>query len=286
MRKIVIMFLALVFVCGVALASDDTEVYERDIAYDNEKLVNIEIDFGLGEISVARARGDFIARIHGEYDSRYFEADVKYEKGGGEGKLVLKVKKVKSLLKMSGEIDNQWEILLGDMVPLELNLEAGMADVNFDFSGLEIVGLSMDVGMASGNIFFNKPNKGRIEHFVIDAGQSSMGCHGLGNANFELLEIDAGMASVEIDFGGSLEFDGKVTMDAGMSSAGITLNPDMGTRIEFEGGLTSSVDIPDGFTKIKKHTYQSDNYDRAKGHLDFEIDVSMGSVDFRLAESL
>jgi hypothetical protein len=286
MRKIAIMFLALVFVCGAALASDDTEVYERDIVYDNEKLVKIEVDFGLGEISVARARGDFIARIHGEYDSRYFEADVKYDRNGGEGKLVLKVKKKKSLLKMSGEIDNQWEILLGDMAPLELNLDAGMAEVNFDFSGLEIVGLSMDVGMASGNIFFNKPNKGRIEHFVIDAGQSSMECSGFGNANFKLLEIDAGMASMEIDFGGSLDFDGNVTIDAGMSSAEITLNPDMGNRIKYEGGITSSVDIPNGFTKIKKRTYQSDNYDKVKGHLNFEIDVSMGSVDFRFAESL
>jgi hypothetical protein len=286
MRKIAIMFLTLLFVCGAALADNNTEVYEREIGYDNEKLVKIEVDFGLGEISVARARGDFIARIHGEFDSRYFEADVEYNKSGGQGKLVLKVKKIKSLLKMSGEVDNQWEILLGDMVPLELNLDAGMADVNFDFTGLEIVGLSMDVGMASGNIFFNKPNKGRIEHFVIDAGQSAMECHGLGNANFKLLEIDAGMASMEIDFSGGLEFDGNVTIDAGMSSAEITLNPDMGNRIEYEGGITSSVDIPNGFTKIKKRTYQSDNYDRAKGHLDFEIDVSMGSVDIRLAESL
>lgn len=287
MKKIALILLALTLACGTALANDNTKVYERDIAYDGEKLVNIEVDFGMGEISVARARGDFIARVHGEYDSRYFEAEVDYDNNGGTGELIIKVKKKKTLLKMNdGEIDNQWEILLGDMAPLDINLDAGMAEVNFDFTGLEIVGLWMDVGMAAGNIFFNKPNKGRIERFVIDAGQSAVECHGFGNANFEMLEIDAGMASMEIDFSGSLDFDGRVTMDAGMSSAEITLNPDMGTQIEFEGGITSSVDIPNGFTKVKKRTYQSDNYDRAKGHLIFEIDVSMGSVDFRFAESL
>ena len=49
MRKIALLLVALVMVCGTALAEGDTEVYEKDVAYDGEKMVNIEVDFALGD---------------------------------------------------------------------------------------------------------------------------------------------------------------------------------------------------------------------------------------------
>jgi hypothetical protein len=140
--------------------------------------------------------------------------------------------------------------------------------------------------MASGTIMFNQPNKGRIKEFVIDAGKSSFECYGFGNANFEELIVDAGMASVDLDFSGNLAFDGKVSLDAGMSSANIKLNHNMGTKILYSDDWTSSVGLPDNFEKVKKGVYQTMDFESKNGHLEFDIDVSMGSVDFEFAESL
>ena len=287
MRKIVIIFLTLMAFSAGLMAASETETYSRLIQFSGEKYLNIEMDFGMAELKLARGNGDYIAKIDGEYDPKIFEITVDYNKKGDRGYLTIKIEQKKNLIKFTTDDSiNDWEILLGDMAPMELFVDAGMCEADFDFTGLIINGLEMDVGMASGTIIFNKPNKGRIKEFIIDAGKSSFECYGLGNANFGNLVIDAGMASVDLDFSGKLDFDGLVNIDAGMSSASIRLNPGMGTKIKYSDDWTSSMEIPEGFEKVKKGVYQSRDYDQKKGHIDFDIDISMGSVDFELAESL
>lgn len=262
--------------------------YTKDIAYDNESQVRVELDFSLGEISVARGQGDYIARINGDYDSEKFKVDVKYEKEGDVGHLVIKVDKKTKMFKFKDDedVENNWQILLGDMVPLDFVVDAGMAAADFDFTGLKIENISMDIGMASGTLMFTKPNPVRMNSFMLDLGKSAMEMYGLGNANFSQMTIDCGMSSIEMDFSGEMNFDGKVAMDMGMSSTEIVLTDETGVRILSDDGLTSAVDIPRSISKIRKGLYQSDNFNKAKGNLDFTIDVGMGSVDFRLAESL
>ncbi|NIV06968.1 MAG: hypothetical protein GWN61_12510 [candidate division Zixibacteria bacterium] len=238
-------------------------------------------------LKLARGTGDYIAKINGEYDADLFEVTVEYNKKNGAGKLLVKIDQKKKHFTFSADKSkNDWEILLGDMVPMNLDIDAGMCEADFDFTGLEITGINMDIGMASGAIMFNQPNKARIRDFVIDAGKSSFECYGFGNANFENLVIDAGMASIDLDFSGKLSFNGNVELDAGMSSANIRLNPNMGTKISYSDDWTSSIGVPEDFEKVKDGVYQTRGYDSKKGHLDFDIDISMGSVDFELAESL
>jgi hypothetical protein len=287
MRKAVVIILTILAFSSGLLAASNNQVYNKTIEFDGEKILNVEMDFGMAELKLARGTGDYIAKIKGEYDAELFEVTVNYEKRDGVGNLVMKIdEKKKSFTFDDNESENNWEILLGDMVPMELMIDAGMCEADFDFSGLEITGINMDIGMASGSIMFTQPNKGRIKDFIIDAGKSSFECYGFGNANFENLTIDAGMASFDLDFSGKLDFDGKVELDAGMSSATIRLNPNMGTKIMYTEDWTSSVDMPNGFEKLESGEYQTVDYDSRKGHLDFDIDISMGSVDFELAESL
>jgi len=288
MRKTLIIVSILLFLVSVSYAADasKTEEYNRKIEYKGEKQLKVSLDFGMGELKVARAQGDFIAMIHGKYDTDKFKVNVEYIEGK-EAELIIKVDHNRKLFDFDGEVDNEWEILLGDMVPLELDLDAGMSEADFDFTGLEITGLNMDVGMAAGSIMFNKPNKGRIDRLMIDCGKSSFECYGLGNANFRQMIIDAGMASVDLDFTGEGNFDGSVELDAGMASASVILNPDMGVRINYDHDWTSSVGIPESkFDEVKKGRYETKNYSTAKGRLDFDIDISMGSLDFQFTESL
>jgi hypothetical protein len=217
---------------------------------------------------------------------------VNYNNDDGEGVLEIKVEHKKSHFTFSksdkdrNRIDNSWEIELGDQCPIDFSIDAGMASVDLDFTGLKVNGLNIDAGMASGTLEFLKPNKGHIDNFVLDAGKSSLECKGLGNANFDRFSVDAGMASIKLDFSGSLDFDGEVEIDAGMSSSSIVLNPNLGTRISYSEGWTSSINVPNGFSRTEKGTYESPGYDAKKGHLDFDMDVTMGSVDFKLAQSL
>ncbi|HER00592.1 MAG TPA: hypothetical protein ENO22_14740 [candidate division Zixibacteria bacterium] len=287
MRKVAVTILTILAFSSGLLADADNQVYTRTIDFEGEKFLNVEMDFGMAELKLARGTGNYIARINGEYDADLFEVTVKYQKEGDVGTLIMKIEQKKRSFTFSNKgSENSWEVLLGDMVPMDLAVDAGMCEADFDFSGLEITGLEMDIGMASGTIIFNQPNKGRIKDFSIDAGKSSFECYGFGNANFENLEIDAGMASFDLDFSGKLVFDGNVTLDAGMSSTNIKLNHNMGTKIHYSEDWTSSVGVPDDFEKVKDGVYQTRDYDSKKGHLDFDIDISMGSVDFELAESL
>jgi hypothetical protein len=289
MKRAVLIILAVIFISTNMLFAADGETYTKDIPYSGEKILKAVLEFGMAELQISRTEGDYIARINGEYDPDKFTVDVNYDNSSGQGQLVIKVENKKSLFNFSkhdDESDNSWEIELGDRCPVDLSIDAGMASVDLDFTGLEVTGLDIDAGMASGTIAFNKPNKGHIDELVLDAGKSSLECRGFGNANFGRLVVDAGMASVELDFSGSLEFEGEIELDAGMSSANVILNPNMGTQIKYSEGWTATVDVPNGFVKVKKGVYRSDGYDQKKGHLDFDLDVSMGSVDFKLAQSL
>jgi hypothetical protein len=289
MKRTALVIVGIIFVFTNLLIAGENETYKKDIPYSGEKLLNVKMDFGMAELKLSRTDGDYIARINGVYDPEVFTVKVDYNSSSGQGELVIKVEQKKSLFNFSRhdkDTDNKWELELGNRCPIDLSVDAGMASVDLDFTGLEVNGLDIDAGMASGVIAFNKPNKGHIDKLVLDAGKSSLECKSFGNANFDRLVVDAGMASIDLDFSGSLEFDGEVEMDAGMSSANIILNPGLGTRISYSDGWTSSVNVPDGFTKVKKGVFQSDGYDQKKGHLDFDVDVSMGSVDFELAQSL
>jgi len=292
MRRTAIIVLALIIFFANLLIAADGENYTKDIPYSGEKLLKADLEFGMAELKLAKTEGDYLARINGVYDPDNFTVEVKYDNNAGEGVLYIKVEQKHSTFNFSkkdrdnNKIDNQWEIELGNQCPVDFAIDAGMASVDLDFTGIEVVGMDIDAGMASGTLAFNKPNKGHIDKMVLDAGKSSLECMGLGNANFDKLVVDAGMASIRLDFSGRLDFDGKVEVDAGMSSSNIVLNPSLGTRISYSEGWTSSINIPKGFDQIKDGVYQSPGYDAKKGHLDFDMDVTMGSVDFKLAQSL
>lgn len=292
MRRTAIIVLALILFSVNLLIAGESETYTKDIPYSGEKSLKADLEFGMAQLKVSKTEGDFLARINGVYDPDNFTVEVKYDNKAGEGVLHINVKQKHSTFNFTkidrdkNKIDNEWEIELGNKCPVDFAIDAGMASVDLDFTGLEVEGMNIDAGMASGTIVFNKPNKGHIDKMVIDAGKSSLECMGLGNANFDRLIVDAGMASVRLDFSGRLDFDGKVEIDAGMSSSDIVLNPGLGTRISYSEGWTSSISVPRGFERVKDDVYQSPGYDTKKGHLDFDMDVTMGSVDFKLAQSL
>lgn len=292
MKRTALIVLALILFSANLLLAAEGQTYTKDIPYSGEKILKADLEFGMAELKMSRTEGDYLARINGVYDPDNFKVEVNYDNKSGEGVLHIKVEQKNTHFTFSkkdrdrNRVDNNWEIELGNQCPIDFSIDAGMASVDLDFTGLEIVGMDIDAGMASGTLAFNKPNKGHIDKMVLDAGKSSLECMGLGNANFDRLVVDAGMASIRLDFSGKLDFDGEVEIDAGMSSSDIMLNPGLGTRISYSEGWTSTINVPRGFERVKSGVYQSPGYDTKKGHLDFDMDVTMGSVDFKLAQSL
>ena len=288
MKRIALILGILLIMSGFAAAADESTHYENEIAYQNADRAIIDIKLGMGELEITRGQGDYLARIVGDYDEEYFDVIVKYEEKGGTGYFTFECKKEKGvkLFKKGDDIVNEWTLLLGDRIPLTIDLDAGMSANTFDLSGLKIEKMSLDIGMSSNNIVFREPNPVVMTDFMIDAGQSSTEIYGLGNANFRNFTIDEGMSSSVLDFTGKLDFEAEVTIDAGMGSIDIILPQNIGLKIKAPSGFTSSLSLPNNLTKAGKNVYENEEYSHSKNRLYFDIDFGMGSVDVKYAKSL
>jgi len=288
MKRIAIIVGVLLLSASLLMGAGKTVSYETEIAYEDADKVVIAVDFRMGELDISRGRGDYLARVVGEYDEEKFEVKIEYEEKGSTGYFSFEFKKKKSFQIFSDdrENENKWTLLLGDKLPMNINIDAGMASNTFDFSGLKIEGLNMDVGMSSNNILFRKPNPLVMTDFIIDAGMSSTEIYGLGNANFRHLTIDEGMSSTILDFSGELAYDAEVKIDAGMGSTNIILPRNVGLKIKAPSDFTSSLSIPDNLKEVRENIYKSQDYEQAKSNLYFDIDFGMGSVNVEYAESL
>ena len=289
MKRLMLIFGILLLMTGLTMAEDEYTHYENEISYQKADRAVINIDFGMGRLDIARGQGDFLARVVGDYDEELFYVVAKYEESGNTGYFTFEFKKVKgiSLKNWAGdEKENKWKLLLGDKIPLQIDLNAGMSANNFDLSGLKIEKLDMDVGMSSNEIIFTKPNPVVMTDFIMDAGKSSTEIYGLGNANFRRLTIDSGMSSSILDFSGRIDYSADITIDASMSSTEIILPNNIGLKVKAPTIFTSTISLPRNLTETGRGMYESKDYNNARNQFYFDIDSGMGSVDVKFAESM
>ncbi|MEE9443129.1 MAG: LiaF domain-containing protein [candidate division Zixibacteria bacterium] len=161
----------------------------------------------------------------------------------------------------------------------EFDLDIGGAEYDFDFSGLPIKKLNLDIGAAEGRIIFEQPNPEKIRLLNIQAGAGDFEFQGLGYANFENFEFNCGAGEVELNFDGQSSGHRKAIIDVGIGDVLIDIPRDLPVRIETDGGLLSDIKIRRAkLEKVRRGVYQSPDYDDAEYSLEIEIDVGMGSA--------
>ena len=273
-----ILMLALLVLTGSTLAGPVQKV-NKTIAAEGAKKVLIDWEFGAGRATVSPQDMAEVAKINIDYDPDRVNYDISYDVRREVGHLTMDTEFEDRI--RDGDIENDWEVLLSTKYPAELYFDMGACEANLDLGGIPITDAKFKIGAASGEINFSKPNPSRLNDISIEIGASSLTVENLGNANFEQLKFEGGVASCEIDFSGEYHGESVAYFEVGLGSADITVPRGLAIRIETDGdSWFSSVDFDDlDLSKASRGVWESDNFESAENRLVLVLDVGMGSVD-------
>jgi hypothetical protein len=262
----------------------DTKKINRTIEFKGEKSLTVEMDFGGGIIELEENNTGNILDAEIEYDPDKVDIDVDYRKIGDRGKLYLDSEFEDGHLDFDTDY-NYWHLGFTSKIPIDFEMDIGACEAEFDFTGLKISNLDLDLGASSTEIIFRKPNPQRISKINIDVGASELKIEGLGNANFDRLSFDGGVGDFTLDFRGELKHKAYVDIDVGLGSLTILLPENIGVRIQEEGSFLSSFSIDaDEFDEVESKVYESENFGKTEGELIFDIEIGLGSVEIEFID--
>ncbi|MFH1336254.1 MAG: toast rack family protein [Candidatus Zixiibacteriota bacterium] len=261
-----------------------TRTETKKIESSGEKEVRVKIEIGAAVIDLQKNNSGNILDAEMEYDPDQIKVKADYHKFNDKGKLLLGSDNKDNDLDLDLE-DNYWKLEFGDEVPLSFDIDVGACKADFDFTGLTIDDLQMDVGASSVEMEFRKPNSHRISEINLDVGASKLIVNGLGNANFEELIFDGGAGDFTLDFTGDFDHSAEVNIDIGLGSLSILVPKDAGIQIKKESSFLASFSLDeDEFEEVEDDLYQNNNFGKRKKELIFNIEVGLGSVKVEYAD--
>lgn len=137
------------------------------------------------------------------------------------------------------EVVNTWDLSLTTQLPLDISIEGGASENDFDFTGMQVTNLRIVQGASESTIRFDTPNPVEMDEFAFTTGASSAELYGLGNANFSKMAVSCGAGDYTLDFSGGLSRDSRVDIKAGVSNITIIVPAGMNAAINNEGTVSN-----------------------------------------------
>ena len=109
----------------------------------------------------------------------------------------------------------------------------------------------------------------------MDVGAAEFTVGHLGNLNAAVIDIDAGVGHIELDFTGEWQRDALVSVDMGLGSLVLRFPKELGVRLVKDTFLTSL--DSEGLVK-RGDTYYSLDYDDAEYRVTVNVDAAFGSI--------
>jgi hypothetical protein len=134
-------------------------------------------------------------------------------------------------------VRNSWDFKLGGM-PLDLNVNAGAYQGEFEFGDLALTSLTVKDGAAQVDLAFSQPNKTEMTIFRYETGASQISMRGLANANFTTMSMTSGAGQYTLDFAGALRRDATVTINSGLSELTLVIPDGVPATVTAEAGLS------------------------------------------------
>lgn len=173
-----------------------------------------------------------------------------------------------------GDAENTWELALSNALPLNLTIEGGASENDFDLTGLQLSRLRIMQGASDTTIRFDVPNPIILEDFRLTTGASSAKLYGLGNANFKSMTMSGGAGNYTLDFSGSLNQAAVVDIKAGVSNITIIIPNGMSAVVNNKGTV-SNVNTQ-GTWLLSDQTYSTLNDGFT---LTINLDMSVGNIN-------
>ena len=139
----------------------------------------------------------------------------------------------------TSDVVNEWDLALSSLLPLNLTIEGGASENDFNLTGLQLTNLKIVQGASKTHLHFDAPNSVAMDEFSFTTGASSATLSGLGNANFNTLDFSAGAGDYTLDFTGTLTHDASVDIKATISNITIIIPAGMKAVIINDGTVSN-----------------------------------------------
>ncbi|MDF1516251.1 MAG: toast rack family protein, partial [Anaerolineae bacterium] len=168
------------------------------------------------------------------------------------------------------EYDNAWAVKLNPGVPMDLSVDMASGTADLDLTGLSITRLVLTTGKADVGVVFNAVNPEPLGMLRVTAGTGKTTMTGLGNANFDQVNIIGGAGSVNLDFSGALTRSAVVDIKAGAGEFDIRVPDAVGVRVTYIGTPISTMSTT-GFSELAENIYVNAAYGNAALTLTIKI---------------
>ncbi|NMC12344.1 MAG: hypothetical protein GYA34_05610 [Chloroflexi bacterium] len=244
----VILLSAVTLACGVQINIPVTNINtikpvteEINISQPetSSKIIKLTLNFGLGELNLSPGADNALVTGTAVYNIK----DLKPETHIEDDKITLETGdlEIEGIPKFKDKQKNKWNLKLG-VTPMDLNINAGAYEGDFELGGLSINSLTIRDGASKVILRFSEPNQTEMNDFIYETGASEVALYGLANANFSNMRMKCGAGDYTLEFSGELLRSADVTINSGMSSVKIVVPKGTSARVFFDGGL-ADVDI-------------------------------------------
>lgn len=189
---------------------------------------HLTISFGAGELTLSPGAQSLV-----DGTAVYNVEDLKPEIKKNGDNIEIKQGDLNGLPPLS-DLKNEWNLKLGD-TPMDLTIQAGAYEGNFELGGLALKNLTVKDGASNVELSFGEPNQTEMSVLRYETGASNVKLTGLANANFSTLTFSAGAGNYTLDFNGELQRDAVVTIEAGFGDVSLVIPEDVDAVVTVEG---------------------------------------------------
>ena len=283
MFRSVLALAGVVLVTGTASAQDWRTITSLR-QFQGEEALRVDVEYGAGNLAIAPTSGNSLYKATLRYDANAFKPRTEYN--NGRLRVGLEGGSMKGRNMKSGRLD----LLLGERVPLDLNLKFGAVHANVELGGLRVRELHIATGASETTLSVKSPNREPCTSMQLEVGAAEFKALGLGNLNCARMKMAGGVGDVTLDFNGAWRIDSAVDIDMGLGSLTLRVPRGLGVSVRKTGILASF----DSQELIKRgDVFYSENWDKATNRVTFNINAALGSIrmvwvepetDFRKAQ--
>jgi len=187
--------------------------------------------------------------------------------------------------KSEDEPDKIWKVFLTEQKAYDLNFNYGIGNANIDLSGLSVEKLKVFTGSADVVIDYESDqyNKVEMDTFYVKVDLGSVSVKKLNLSKSKHVVADIGFGNLMLDFSDKPQVESNIKGSVGAGNLLIML-PEKETpvMVKVNNSWLCKVKLTKSFTNIGDNTFVNKAYTKnAKDLLTFNLDVSMGSIEFR-----
>jgi N-terminal domain of toast_rack, DUF2154 len=278
-RRLFFVAPALLFLaaCNVDVGPADIQVMRESRPLGDAKELAVNVKYSVGHLEISRAADDKLFSMDLQYDRNVNDPNFSFD-GTDRASMRLDMNSHKVSMGNHGR-DNDLTLRLTDKVPIDLDLESGVAESRLEMTNLKVRRMRLRGGVGKTEVTFDKPSGQKMSSLDVESGVGELIIHGLGNAQVERVELKGGVGHTELDFTGDVNeanIDAKV--EVGVGAVRITLPRDADVEVEAEGSFLSNISAP-SFEK-SGHTYT--HRGGGSGKIRIHVQSGIGGVEVEL----